>query len=97
MNATQIGLVAGALTSCAVIPQVFKAYRSRQVRDISVWQPVLLVLGMVLWLAYGIMISDLPLIVANVFSIGCNMLLIAMKFLYRENRPPAMRRGVQGL
>jgi len=82
--ATQIGLVAGAVTSCAVIPQVVKAYRSRHVRDISVWQPVILVFGMCLWLVYGLMIRDIPLIVANFFSIFCNAVLIAMKFFYRE-------------
>jgi MtN3 and saliva related transmembrane protein len=79
-----VGLLAGALTSCAVLPQLLKAYRSRQVRDISVWQPVLLVLGMGLWLAYGILMGDLPLIAANLFSIACNVLLVVMKFLYRE-------------
>ncbi len=84
MNATHLGLIAGALTSCAVVPQVLKAYRSRQVRDISIWQPSLLVLGMILWFAYGMMIRDLPLVAANVFSISCNLVLIAMKFLYRE-------------
>jgi MtN3 and saliva related transmembrane protein len=84
MNAMQLGLIAGALTSCAVLPQVLKTYRSRQARDISVWQPSLLVLGMVLWLVYGMMIRDLPLIVANLFSIACNCILIVMKFLYRE-------------
>ncbi len=96
MTATQLGLFAGALTSCAVIPQILKAYRSRQVRDISVWQPVLLVLGMGLWLAYGIIIRDLPLIAANVFSIACNVFLIAMKFLYRENQTQGARREAQG-
>lgn len=96
MNAMQLGLLAGALTSCAVIPQVLKAYRSRQVRDISVWQPVLLVLGMGLWLAYGIMIRDLPLIAANVFSIACNFLLIIMKFMYREEQAVGARREAQG-
>jgi MtN3 and saliva related transmembrane protein len=82
--ATQVGLVAGAVTSCAVIPQVVKAYRSKHVRDISVWQPVILVFGMFLWLAYGLMIRDIPLIAANFFSIFCNSLLIAMKLFYRE-------------
>ncbi len=84
MIATQLGLVAGAVTSCAVIPQVVKAYRSRHVRDISVWQPVILVFGMCLWLVYGLMIRDIPLIVANFFSIFCNAALIAMKLFYRE-------------
>jgi MtN3 and saliva related transmembrane protein len=86
MNLLQLGLLAGALTSCAVLPQIFRAFRTRQVRDISVWQPVLLVAGMGLWLLYGILIGDLPLIAANIFSISCNLLLITLKYLYSENR-----------
>jgi len=85
MNATHIGLVAGALTSVAVIPQVVRTYRTRHARDISIWQPVLLDVGMVLWLIYGIMLKDLPLILANAFSIFCNTLLIGMKIYFKED------------
>jgi MtN3 and saliva related transmembrane protein len=85
MNVTYLGLLAGAVTSVAVIPQIVKAYKSRHVRDISVWQPILLDIGMGLWLTYGIIINDIPLILANTFSIVCNSMLIAMKFLYKED------------
>lgn len=84
MNITHLGLLAGALTSAAVIPQVVKSYRTRQLRDISIWQPVLLNVGMTLWLVYGIVINDLPLIAANSFSLFCYTLLIVMKIVYRE-------------
>jgi MtN3 and saliva related transmembrane protein len=84
MNATNIGLVAGALTSVAVIPQVVRTWRTRHARDISIWQPVLLDLGMLLWLIYGILIRDLPLILANAFSIFCNTLLIGMKIYFKD-------------
>jgi MtN3 and saliva related transmembrane protein len=86
MNILHLGLLAGILTSCAVLPQIYRAFRTRQVRDISVWQPVLLVAGMGLWLLYGILIRDLPLIVANTFSISCNLLLIGMKIVFTESR-----------
>lgn len=86
MNLVHLGLLAGALTSCAVIPQIVRAWRTRQVRDISVWQPVLLIAGMGLWLVYGILIGDLPLIATNVFSLTCNLVLISLKFLYAEGR-----------
>jgi len=85
MNATHIGLVAGALTSVAVIPQVVRTYRTRHARDISIWQPLLLDIGMILWLIYGIMLKDLPLILANAFSIFCNTLLIGMKIYFKED------------
>jgi MtN3 and saliva related transmembrane protein len=86
VNPVQLGLLAGILTSCAVLPQIVKSYRSRHVRDISLWQPVMLVAGMGLWLLYGILINDLPLIVTNIFSITCNLILITMKLSYADNR-----------
>ncbi len=85
MNRTYLGLIAGAFTSMAVIPQVIKSYRTRHVRDISIWQPVLLDIGTGLWLVYGIMIGDIPIIAANAFSIVCNSLLICMKLVYGDS------------
>ena len=84
MNITHIGLLAGTITTASAIPQVVKSYRSRHVRDISVWQPLLLNVGMTLWLVYGILLKDLPLIVANSVSLVCYTLLLVMKFTYRE-------------
>lgn len=85
MNPTYLGLAAGAVTCVAVIPQVVKSYRSRHVRDISIWQPVLLVLGTGLWLVYGLILGDIPLILANSFSIFCNSMLIVMKIMFIDN------------
>lgn len=82
---TDIGLVAGAITSAAAIPQVVRTYRTRHARDLSIWQPVLLVIGMLLWLIYGICLRDPPLILANAFSILCYALLIFMKIYFKED------------
>jgi len=82
---TSIGLVAGAITSLAAVPQVVRTYRTRHARDLSIWQPVLLVIGMLLWLIYGIFLKDLPLILANAFSILCYALLIFMKIYFKED------------
>ena len=85
MNITYLGFLAGTVTSISVIPQLVKAYKSRHVRDISIWQPVLLNLGMCLWLTYGIIIGDVPLMLANTFSIICNTMLIIMKLFFKED------------
>lgn len=77
-----VGFLAGILTSGAAIPQVFRTYRTKQARDISMWQLVLLNLGMLLWLVYGISLGDVPLIAANIFSICCYSALISMKLRY---------------
>jgi len=85
MNPTTLGLVAGTLTSVAAIPQVVKTLRTRHARDISIWQPLLLAFGVALWMAYGVLIHDLPLILANIIPLICNILLVGLKIYYDRN------------
>lgn len=85
MTPTVIGLAAGTITSIAAIPQVIKTLKSRHVRDISIWQPLLLTIGVALWMIYGILIRDLPLIIANMTPLVCNALLTGMKIRYGKN------------
>lgn len=80
--AAWIGLAAAFLTSIAVVPQVVRTWRTRHARDISIWQPLLLITGMMLWLIYGLMLHDLPLIAANSFSITCYLVLLVMKIVF---------------
>lgn len=92
MTATSIGLIAGALTSIAAIPQVIKTLQTRHVRDISIWQPLLLAFGVALWMVYGILISDMPLILANITPLICNVMLTGMKIRYgREEQQSCLR------
>lgn len=85
MNPTHVGLIAGTLTSVAAIPQLIKTLRTRHARDISIWQPLLLAVGVALWMIYGMLINDLPLILANIIPLVCNILLTALKLRYRNN------------
>ncbi|HLO25486.1 MAG TPA: SemiSWEET transporter [Geobacteraceae bacterium] len=85
MTITHIGLLAGAITTAAAFPQVVRTYRTKHARDISIWQPVLLTIGMLLWLVYGIALGDVPLIYANSISLVCYTALIVMKIIYRED------------
>jgi MtN3 and saliva related transmembrane protein len=80
--ATWVGLVAGTLTTVAVIPQLVKTWRTRHARDLSLWQQLILIAGMACWLWYGIVVRDLPLIAANSISLFCYLLLLGMKICY---------------
>jgi MtN3 and saliva related transmembrane protein len=85
VTATTLGLVAGTLTSIAAIPQLVKTLRTRHARDISVWQPLLLAIGIALWLVYGVLIHDLPLVLANIVPLICNIMLTILKLRYRND------------
>ena len=75
----------GTLTSIAAIPQVVKTLRTRHARDISIWQPLLLAIGIALWLIYGMLIHDLPLVLANIVPLICNIMLTILKLHYRND------------
>ncbi len=67
---TLLGLVAAALTTAAYVPQVVKTWRSGSSADLSLGTYALLLAGLVAWLAYGVLVRDVPIILANVVTIG---------------------------
>ena len=79
MLATAIGTVAGTLTTAAYLPQVVKVWRSRSAGDISLQMYLLMVTGSALWLAYGLMLMDWPLIIANTVSLIFTAIILTFK------------------
>ncbi len=73
-SVTVLGLVAGALTTLSFAPQVAKAWRTRSTTDLSLAMLILLLTGILLWLAYGVAKGDLASIAAN----GATAVLIAL-------------------
>jgi len=82
---TTLGLIAGTLTSIASVPQLVKTLKTRHARDISIWQPVLLSIGVALWMVYGRLINDMPLMLANIIPLICNIMLTILKLRYRND------------
>jgi len=74
-----IGGLAGVLTTVAIIPQIVKAVRTKQVDDISPIFLSILIIGLGLWVFYGLLISDIPIILTNGVSFILNGIML---FLY---------------
>lgn len=80
---TLLGLAAALLTSVAFVPQVVRNFRRKHVADLS-WSTFgTFTAGVVLWLAYGIAIDSLPIIVANVFTLAVSALNLWQMWAYR--------------
>jgi MtN3 and saliva related transmembrane protein len=62
---TLLGLLAGTLTTLAFAPQVVRAWRTRSTDDLSLGMLVVLLSGVLLWLAYGVVRGDIAIIAAN--------------------------------
>jgi len=77
-----LGLVAGALVTCSMIPQLIRVYKLRSAREISILFTTLLLIGMICWLAYGVYLELIPVILWNAIGIILVSLLIYLKLKY---------------
>lgn len=83
MELTLLGYAAGTITSFGFIPQVIKGFKTKHMKDVALWQPLLLGVGMSLWFVYGLYLNNMPMILANLFSIICNIIVIIQKLVYK--------------
>lgn len=80
---TWIGIAAAILTTAAFAPQAIQAWRTRSTRDVSLTMFLLMVSGILLWLVYGILIGDLPLILANAVTLLLAGAILVAKIRFR--------------
>jgi MtN3 and saliva related transmembrane protein len=82
---TVLGILAGLMTTIGFVPQIIKGYRSKSMRDVSLIMPILLAVGMIFWLFYGIWLDSLPLILWNAIAISLNLIIIGLILRYRRD------------
>ena len=83
---TLLGLVAAACTMTAFVPQVVKTYRTRSSADLSIGMYALLTSGAALWLAYGLLIQDVPVILTNLVTLVLLLAVDVQILLHRRAR-----------
>jgi len=81
---TIIGTIAGILTSISMLPQLIKVVREEEVENLSWGMIVVLLSGVSLWVVYGVMKNELPIIVSNAFSVLVNLTLLIYYFKYKD-------------
>jgi len=74
-----IGTAAACCTTGAYIPQVVKTLQTRSAADISFGMFAIMTLGTALWLAYGIALTDWPIIGANAVSLALTTAILGLK------------------
>ena len=77
-----LGFVAGALVTCSLIPQLIRVFKLKSAHEISMLFTVFLLLGIILWLAYGIYLGLPPVILWNAIAIVLVATLLGAKLKY---------------
>lgn len=81
---TLLGLAAGALTTIAFVPQVIKTWKSKSAEDLSLGMYSIFCTGVVLWLIYGLIKWDIPIIAANAVTFSLAMTILYFKLVYEK-------------
>ena len=79
MSPDFLGSIAATCTTLAFVPQVVQAWRTRDLRSISLGMYALFFTGIALWLAYGLMLGAWPIIVANAVTLVLSGMILSMK------------------
>ena len=79
-----VGYIAGALTTLSFIPQVLRAWKLKETRDLSLAMLLLFALGILLWTFYGVWTGSMPIIAANMITFVLILILLGMKVRHRD-------------
>ena len=80
-----IGILAGILILSGWVPQIVKGYRTKKLTDVSSYLMILIFVGAVLWLIYGMALDDVYIMGVNLAAMFLTMVLLSMKLKYEKN------------
>ena len=81
-----LGLIATCFTTSSFVTQVWRTWKTRDVSGISLASYAVITVGLALWLAYGLLRDDLPLVVANSVMVVLTAAITLMKIRYGRPR-----------
>lgn len=76
---TALGLLAGTLTTVSFVPQVLRILITRDTRAISLGMYALFSVGVLLWLLYGLLLGEIPIILTNAVVLVLAGAVLALK------------------
>ncbi|HYE53392.1 MAG TPA: SemiSWEET family transporter [Chitinophagaceae bacterium] len=82
-----IGIAAGILTTCSLLPPLIKLIRTKEPDNVPIGMLVVLLGGLSLWIYYGILKTDWPIIITNSVSILQNLTMISLRYIYKKQKP----------
>ncbi len=77
-----VSAAAATLTTAAFVPQALHIIRHKETRAISLFMYVSFAVGVALWLLFGTLIGNWPIIVSNGITLMLALAIIAMKLKY---------------
>jgi MtN3 and saliva related transmembrane protein len=81
-----IGYTAGLLILISLIPQIMKSWRTKSTGDLSLPRYLIYMSGTALWLAYGIVLKNIPMILTNGICLGLSGTVVYLIVKYGKKK-----------
>ena len=78
-----IGFFAAFCTTISFLPQAIKVYQSKSTKDISLYMFLIFTIGTFCWLVYGLVISSVPIMLANTITLVLSFFILIYKIKYK--------------
>lgn len=82
---SSVGLAAGVFTGISMLPQLIKIIKKKRAEEVSLVMISVLLCGLGLWVYYGILKEDFPIIITNAFSFCVSSLVLFFKLRFQNN------------
>jgi MtN3 and saliva related transmembrane protein len=83
MKNKNIGYLAGSCTSLAFIPQVYKVYKTKEAKGLSLTTLIIFFIGQLAWIIHGYLTNDIPILIFAKITAVLYIYLIYAKLKYK--------------
>lgn len=88
-----LGMTAGCISSITFLPQVIKTWKTRSATDISLLMFTFATISVIMWLVYGIILGNIPIIFTNAMVLLFSLIMLYMKYRFRNNTAAVVVEG----
>lgn len=78
-----IGYAAACFTTFSLLPQIIRIARLKEAKDVSLFMPLMVAVGSVLWLVYGFLITSPPVVASNAIALIVAIITVVFALRYR--------------
>ena len=75
-----IGYIGGFFTTICLIPQLVTIIQTRNVTNISLEMYIVLLIGQLFWISFGIITNEFSVIIANIISAAINITILTLGY-----------------
>jgi MtN3 and saliva related transmembrane protein len=87
-----LGMTAGSISAITFLPQVIKTWKTKSADDISLLMFTFATISVVMWLIYGIILKDIPIIYTNSLVLICSVIMLYFKFRFSSKKDNELKK-----